>query len=97
MESQLDHLPAGEPEQFRLLAHARRRELIRLLDGVNTPLSLDDLARELVEQEREVTVSEIDREEFRRCKISLYHRHLPRLADAGVVEFDADRRIVAPA
>lgn len=97
MESYLEHLPAEEPDRFRLLAHARRRELIRLLDEIDSPVSLDDLVRELVVQEREVPASEIDREQFRQCKITLYHRHLPRLADADVVEFDADRRIVAPA
>lgn len=97
MDRSLDELPIEEPEQLGLLAHARRRELLQLLNEIETPVELDDLTRELVVQEEEAPVSEIDREQLRKCKITLYHHHIPKLDDADVVEFDADRRTVAMA
>ena len=33
-------------------------------------------------------------EELRMAKIDLYHRHLPMLADHGVLEYDGERDVV---
>ena len=95
MASYLERLPIEQAERFELLAHDRRRELLQLLPEVDTPVDLDDLARELVAREQGVPISEIEGERVRRCRIALYHHHLPKLADAGVVTFDADHRTVA--
>lgn len=68
-------------QAFDLLASRRRRHVIAKLqtlpDGV---ASVDDLADHLLVQDPEA-----DRD---RTLIALQHRTLPRLDDAGVVDFD---------
>lgn len=75
------------------LANERRRAALAVLREAEAPLALADLAADLVARERASTAP--DHEAVQRCYVSLYHRHVPKLVDAGLVEFDADRRTVA--
>lgn len=69
---------------FDLLSDARRRGVLYALE-LNERTNLDTLGERLARWERKAgrttTADEI--------RTSLVHAHLPRLADAGVVEFDA--------
>ncbi|WP_132057375.1 DUF7344 domain-containing protein [Halorussus amylolyticus] len=71
---------------FGLLAHAHRRSVLYALreDG---PKTRDELADELV-----ATGVADDRD---RTVASLFHTHLPKLDDAGVVEYDRDDGVVS--
>lgn len=89
-------MDVNEDGQFRLLADDRRRALLAVLDPDGPPVALADLARQLAALESEsATDSEGRLADARRISRSLYHVHVPKLADAGVVSFDADRRTVA--
>jgi len=86
---------ALEPETaFELLADRRRRQLLAQLaqDGTGTQSTVDELARTLAEKQSktEATHSVED------VKILLHHNHLPKLADAGVVQYDPQDGIVVP-
>ncbi|WP_049924765.1 DUF7344 domain-containing protein [Halopiger djelfimassiliensis] len=85
-----------------LLADRYRRAILQYLDERDSqqPVSLEDLADH-------VTLEEDDRERSpltecsdallgtrRRVRISLRHVHLPKLAAAGVVDFDAETNTV---
>lgn len=68
---------------FDLLAHPYRQTIVRVLDRED-PRSLAALAERLCEAQ------EIGSE--RRAKVALVHHHLPRMDEAGVVEYDAEAR-----
>lgn len=81
--------------RYKLMADAKRRAVVTALDSGGPPIALADLARQVSVYETEPT---IDRERepspHQRTYASLYHVHVPKLADAGVVSFDTDRRTV---
>lgn len=81
-----------ESDVYALLAHERRRLVLRLLDDVSTPIATTELAELIVECEREDPTAEARRV----VAVSLHHAHLPRLDDAGVVAYDPDEGAVSP-
>jgi hypothetical protein len=70
--------------------HARRRELLRLLAEPDPPRKVGALARELSERRGCWAGSP----EVRDAAVTLHHVHLPKLAAAAVVDYDADARVV---
>ena len=82
------------PRAFRLLSHAYRRALVDCLDGCDGGLALADAAAEVARRNgcsREA-VSLDDAEDV---YVVLYHCHLPRLVEAGVVAHDRARNVVS--
>lgn len=75
---------------FGLLESPRRRALLRALDDLGGAASLDDLVSAVAAR---LTGSLA--EHPRRLRISLYQIDAPKLADAGVIEFDRDRDVVS--
>lgn len=74
-------------EAFRLLADRRRRQAIRYLqahgDGA---VSVDELAAGIADLES--AAGDGGEDAVRRTAIELHHAHLPKLADADLVDFD---------
>lgn len=73
---------------YDALSSSRRRDVVRLLDDADTALSLRDLAEAVAERE-----GDADDERIKRVQASLYHVHVPKLADAGIVRYrqESDR------
>lgn len=70
-----------------LLANFRRRRaLLTLLS--HEALSLPDLADEVAVAEFDETLPEIDADDVLQIYLSLYHTHVPKLADADLVCYD---------
>lgn len=80
---------------LRALAARRRRVALSLLRDLGT-LTLADLADELAEREHGTTIDRIPPEKVKTTYMSLYHRHVPKLEAAGLVEYDQERDMVAP-
>lgn len=80
-------LPIPLDELLALLADFRRRTAYRVLLS-HDELSLPDLADEVAVAEREDSLPEIDPDEVLEVYFSLYHTHVPKLADAGLVTYD---------
>ncbi|RKD93356.1 DUF7344 domain-containing protein [Halopiger aswanensis] len=78
-------------EAFTLLADTdRRRVVAALLETETETTTIDALSERLADARRQDdTVAESDTDRFERTKIGLLHDHLPRLADHGVLEYDA--------
>ena len=72
----------------------RRRTALDALREASGPLSLADLARDVVRRERDAG-GDVDLEAVRECRWRLYHVHVPKLVEVGLATFDADRRAVA--
>ncbi|QLG60954.1 DUF7344 domain-containing protein [Halorarum salinum] len=78
-----------------LLADPRRAHVAELLGEADGPLALDDVATAVAEAEHEGPPGPSERA-VTSTAVSLHHSHLPKLADVGVVEYDADERTVSP-
>ncbi|WP_227133080.1 DUF7344 domain-containing protein [Halorubellus salinus] len=88
----LGHL--GPDERHSLLSNSDRRALIGVLADRTTPIHLSELASEVALACAPTTV---DADAHRRAfEIELHHHHLPRLEDAGIVEYDATTNRVDP-
>ncbi|PSP96271.1 hypothetical protein BRC94_13240 [Halobacteriales archaeon QS_5_70_17] len=88
--------PSGRSlgEWFSLLRDGRRRRVLGLLREHNV-LSLGDAAEEIAVEERGEPITAIPRQEVLDVYFSLYHDHVPRLADAGVIEYDQESDTLA--
>lgn len=77
-----------------VLRNRRRRDVLRCLRTAETPMAVADLADELVRRETDASPPAVQdvREEI---YLSLYHYHLPKLADADLVSFDSDRKLAS--
>lgn len=79
---------------FDLLADNRRRDTLACLCERPGSIPLDELAEDVAARERWSPRTEPGDEEVRTAAVSLYHSHLPKLAGAGVVDYDRDRDLV---
>lgn len=73
-----------------LLADRRRRYLLRALRNAGNEVALAELAHKIAAWETEQSVADVSEATVERVHLSLYHNHVPRFADAGLVEYDAD-------
>lgn len=75
---------------FDLLAATRRRYAIHYLsktdDGVAT---LEDLVDAVASWETETSPGDVPDDFRRRVEASLHHTHLPKLADANIIDYDS--------
>jgi len=98
-ETQTDALEAGHEDSldtyFRLLSNQRRRHVLDCLQEYRNPMALSDLADEVAVREYETRITEIPAEEVTDIYVSLYHVHVPKMQDAGLVEYDQDRDLVS--
>lgn len=73
---------------FDLLSNPRRRFVLQYLSSRSEAVPLRELADEVARWETgETTLSSQQR---KRVYVSLYQTHIPRLHDAGVLEYDAE-------
>ncbi|WP_227355101.1 DUF7344 domain-containing protein [Haladaptatus salinisoli] len=81
--------------QFDIVANRRRRCLLRCIEAHDSPIALADLADEVAVREHESHLSDVPAEEVKRTYLSLYHKHVPKLAEANIVEYDQKRDSVS--
>lgn len=82
----------GESEYHRLLASERRRVTLAVLESVTGQLSLDRLATAVAASQS----GDDETTDVEEVRITLHHVHLPKLAAAGVVEYDRTHHVVRP-
>ncbi|WP_083252586.1 hypothetical protein [Haladaptatus sp. W1] len=68
---------------YKLLADHRRRVLLQYLRDTEAPMPISALVTELTQRDEHVSP-----DENRDTEIAMHHIHLPKLADAGVIEYD---------
>jgi len=97
------HSPAPPPEGileldhvYEALDHPRRRYLCYTLLE-DTEWSLTDLATKVVAWENDVSEQAVTDRQRERMYVSLYHAHVPKLVDDGIVSFDASAETIAAA
>lgn len=85
----LDHV-------FAALDHPRRRYLCYTLSQ-DTKWSLTDLATKVAAWENDVPERAVTDDQRERVYVSLYHAHVPKLVDEGVISFDAVNETISAA
>lgn len=81
----------GATEIFPLLAHDRRRYVLHYLSQQVGAVSMNDLAEQIAIWEDDPTT-----DRYERVLTSLYHAHLPKLAEGGLITYDLERERVSP-
>ena len=96
-------LPADESavpspdDVFHILQTSRRRETIRYMLRADDTVRMRDIAEHVAAREHETTVAALTSAQRQRVYIPLYQSHLPKLDEAGVIDYDKPRGIVRPA
>ena len=79
---------------FEALASHRRRIVLDALGHRIGSMQAETLAREVCAAEHGVSASSVPAEAVQAVLVSLHHRHLPRLSDAELLEYDSTARTV---
>ena len=77
-----------------LISHSYRRALLKCLSQHDSALSLADAAEAVVEKNTNRTLQDIPADEVKNVYLSLYHSHVPKLADRDVVQYGQERDLV---
>lgn len=80
-------------EVLDLCRDEHRRILLAVLSE-REQVSIEQLTADIVQHNHHATVAEISDDMESRIRTSLHHKHLPRLADAGLLEYDRDAKRV---
>ncbi|VTT88118.1 hypothetical protein DM2_1452 [Halorubrum sp. DM2] len=75
---------------FSLLSNPRRRFILRYLNRTDESIQLQDLAAEVAAWENETDREALTSKQRKRLYVSLYQTHIPKLEEAGIVEYDGD-------
>jgi hypothetical protein len=78
----------SDSEYYQILSSDRRRTTLNVLAEETAPVELEALAASVATQENDAdTVSDAT---IKQVASTLHHIHLPKLADFGVVDYDAN-------
>lgn len=88
--------PVPMEEAFEVLANRRRRYVVHWLLEAGAGTELRQLSRQVAAWENEKPLDRVTAQERRRVYNALQQFHLPKLDDAGVVHYDADRGEIEP-
>ena len=97
----MEALTSGQESQtltadtiLELLANRRRRYLLYALRGRDEPVELSRLAETVAGWEHDVPPEDVAKNEYKSVYVSSVQCHVPKLADAGVVEHDESNHSV---
>ena len=75
-------------------AEERRRLALDVLTDGSPPLDARTLARRVAARETDSSTESVPSKRVERVHVALYHTHLPKLADFGLVDYDAEEAVV---
>lgn len=73
---------------FEILKNRRRRRTLKVLTEREELTTLSELAEEIAAWENGIDRQAITSDQRKRVYVGLYQQHLPKMDDAGVIEFD---------
>ncbi|WP_152418820.1 DUF7344 domain-containing protein [Halalkalicoccus jeotgali] len=81
---------------FDILATEYRRQVVVRLDRETGTLPFETLVTSVTAMRTGLEPAALEETDREPTRIALYHSHLPKLVDTGVVEFDRETGTVAP-
>lgn len=101
LPDEITRVTAGDSDEelskdviFELLKNRRRREVLAYLVETDDTVTLGELAEQIAAWENETTVNALSSDQRKRVYVALYQTHLPKMDDAGIVEYDQDRGLI---
>lgn len=79
---------------FDVLKNRQRRYVLQYLRDADGPVQLSELAEQVAAWENDTTVEAVTAKDRKRTYTSLYQLHLPKLDDAGVIEYDQSGGVI---
>lgn len=79
---------------FGILKNGRRRRVIQYLMDTEEEVTLSDLAEHIAAIENDTTPARLTSSQRKRVYVGLYQCHLPKMDDAGVIEYNQARGII---
>jgi DNA-binding transcriptional ArsR family regulator len=79
---------------FGILKNGRRRRVIQYLMETEQEVTLSDLAEHIAAIENDTTPERLTSSQRKRVYVGLYQCHLPKMDDAGVIEYNQARGII---
>ena len=73
-----------------------RRFVLTVLAEQQRSLTMDDLTKMAVKRNRHTRPTAVSGEIVTRVKTGLHHVHIPKLEEAGLIEYDSERQLVEP-
>lgn len=83
-----------EEHVIEILTDTTNRAVLTALNDAARALPVTEIAEELVSKDVAVVRSADYEDELERALISLHHTHLPRLDEAGLIDYDRDGNVV---
>jgi hypothetical protein len=75
---------------YDLLSNKRRRYVISKLRRADGAVSVNELSEAVAAWENDVDVDELTDKQVKRVYVSLYQIHVPKLDEAGLVDYDKE-------
>lgn len=79
---------------FGLLMNRRRRQVLTYLLGTEGTVTLSDLAEHIAAWENDIEIRALNSAQRKRVYVGLYQTHLPKMDDAGVIDYNQDRGLI---
>lgn len=79
---------------FELLKNRRRREVLSYLLEADETVTLGELAEQIAAWENDTEVTALSSDQRKRVYVALYQTHLPKMDDAGIIDYDQDRGLI---
>ncbi|ELZ05093.1 DUF7344 domain-containing protein [Natrialba aegyptia] len=95
-QSESAHGELTEDELFELLANRRRRHILQTLIYRDERIDIGTLSQSIAASEDDLAFDEVSSSDRKRVYTALQQSHLPKMDNAGVLEFDRDRGTVEP-
>lgn len=80
---------------WELIAHPMRRSLLHLIREAES-VTVETLAQDLINSEKYQSDGGEVPEELGYVTTVLHHNHLPKLAEAEVINYDSSKKIIEP-
>ena len=84
----------GANERHELLASKRRRLALDILEEETSTVHIETLAGRIAAKEGDADST--PEETVERIALALHHTHLPKMASAGVLEYDPETHRIEP-
>jgi len=82
-------------EVFEVLRNRRRRYVLHYLKRFSGPVQLRELATQIAAWEHGQETNQVSKAERRRVYTTLQQTHLEKMADAEIIDYDADEGVIA--
>ncbi|WP_224450499.1 DUF7344 domain-containing protein [Haloprofundus salilacus] len=81
---------------LKLCCNQHRRIILAELINQQRTLTLNDLTKAIIDHNHHLPITDVSDEKLEEVYLRVYHVHVPKLMDEGVVNYDHERQLVNP-